>query len=357
MKILNLSLDQQVLNKESRTAKRLAWFDGVVEKCTIIVPARKTEECEIASKILACGSGGGNKIGQLFNIYNKAVNFLARDQYDIITVQDPFYLGAVGLFLARRFKIKLEVQIHGFEKETWLRRLLAKYVINRADGLRVVSRRLQSELINKWGISESKIVIIPVYSTAAHELRPNKDYIAHEPFNFLTVSRLVPVKNIFLQLESLAEIIKDHSQVVLTIVGDGPERERLQQLAKDLGIGDKVKFVGLVDNPDSFYASADAFLLTSNKEGWGLVVIEAGSFGLPVIMTDVGCAGEVVVDNESGLVVPVGPKTALVEAMSKLIKDQALRSRLGSNLAQKVALLPSKDQTLSLYSQAWKKLL
>jgi len=113
----------------------------------------------------------------------------------------------------------------------------------------------------------------------------------------LTVSRLVPVKNIFLQLESLAEIIKDHSQVVLTIVGDGPERERLQQLAKDLGIGDKVKFVGLVDNPDSFYASADAFLLTSNKEGWGLVVIEAGSFGLPVIMTDVGCAGEVVVDN------------------------------------------------------------
>lgn len=357
MKILNLSLDKQVLNKESLTAKRLAWLDGVVEKYTIIVPTRKMEECEITSKILAHGSGGGNKISQLFHIYNKAANFLSRDRYDIITVQDPFYLGMVGLLLARRLKINLEVQIHGFERETWFRQLLAKYVMKRADGLRVVSQRLQRELINKWGILESKIVTIPVYSAAAHELRPNNDYLAHQPFNFLTVSRLVPVKNIALQLESLVEIIKYQPQVVLTIVGDGPEREKLQRFAKDLGVDDKVRFVGLVDNPDSFYASADAFLLVSNKEGWGLVIIEAGSFGLPVIMTDVGCAGEVVIDNESGLVVPVGSKAALVEAMSKLIEDQPLRARLGSNLAQKVALLPSKDQTLSLYSQAWKKLL
>ena len=75
--------------------------------------------------------------------------------------------------------------------------------------------------------------------------------------------------------------------------------------------------------------------------------------GCPVVMTDVGCAGEVIQSGKSGLVVPVGGKTELVEAMLKIIKDASLRKSLAQNAKLAVARLPSKEQTLALYKKLW----
>jgi len=91
-----------------------------------------------------------------------------------------------------------------------------------------------------------------------------------------------------------------------------------------------------------------------------LVVIEAAHYGLPIIMTDVGCAGEVIRNPSissgqgSGIVIPVGDKKALEKTMIKLIEDKELRERLGDNAKKAILKLPNKEETLNLYKKSWK---
>jgi len=102
----------------------------------------------------------------------------------------------------------------------------------------------------------------------------------------------------------MEKVVEKYSQAELWIVGDGKQRQALKHEVETRLIA-SVKFQGWQDDLDKFYNQADAFLLTSNSEGWGMVVVEAASFGLPIIMTDVGLAGEVIKDGESGIVIPV----------------------------------------------------
>ena len=118
-----------------------------------------------------------------------------------------------------------------------------------------------------------------------------------------------------------------------------------------------MKFLGWKNNLSEYYGKADVFVLTSNSEGWGMAVIEAAIAGLPIIMTDVGCAGEVIKNNESGLIIPVGDKQKLVETIMKLIDDESLRKKLGVNAGLAVAELPNKEQILELYKKSWQKAL
>ena len=97
----------------------------------------------------------------------------------------------------------------------------------------------------------------------------------------------------------------------------------------------------------------DCFVLTSDYEGWGMVIIEAATAGLPIIMTDVGCAGELIVDGESGLVVPPQDVPALTTAMRQVLTDPALRERLSIGSLHSLKQLPSFEQLLKEYRQNW----
>ena len=86
-----------------------------------------------------------------------------------------------------------------------------------------------------------------------------------------------------------------------------------------------------------------------------MAVIEAASFDLPIIMTDVGCAGEVIKNEESGLIIPIGDRQSLVRAMEILLRDESLRQRIGDGARQAAAALPSKQEILNLYLASWQK--
>ena len=139
------------------------------------------------------------------------------------------------------------------------------------------------------------------------------------------------------------------------IVGDGAEKSNLKSKISKLKLENNVKLLGWQNNPDEFYSQADAFLLTSNYEGWGMVAVEATIFGLPIIMTDVGCAGELIENEKSGLVVPVKNQTKLQEAMIRLISDDNLRNKLAEGAFLAIKNLPSKEETMALYKQSWEK--
>jgi len=341
MRILSIGLDRSALDPNSKTAKRVAEYKNLVEKYIVLVPEKQ-------SKIVA-----------LFDLYKRSKDIIEKENINLITVQDQYFIGLLGYVLAKKYGIRLEVQIHGFEKFFGIRKWIAKFVLPRANSVRVVSQRLKNQLTKEFGVNEEKINVVPIFvdTKSALSLRGVERRGNLYPFIFLTVGRLVPVKNIALQIEALREVLNKYPQAELWIVGDGPELNKLKALCQRLNVENNVSFLGYQENVDSFYDQADVFLLTSNSEGWGMAVVEAASHGLPIIMTDVGLAGEVIINNESGLVIPVGDKQGLVQAMLKLIEDNELRSKLASGAIDAIKKLPSKEEVLRLYKESWQKAL
>ena len=357
MKILNLSLDKSILDKNSKTSRRIVEYGDLADRYIVVVPDKDYKEIRLSEKVFVYGSGGGNKIFQLINVYRTAKKLLRRGEFDVVTVQDQYYLALVGRILAKKFKIGLELQIHGFEKYSGLRKIIADFAIPRASAIKCVSQRLKRQLMRDFGVKEEKITVAPIYRESIKFIKSKVYKVDSEnnKFIFLTVGRLVPVKNVGLQIGAMAEAVKKYPNVELWIVGDGPEKSNLKSKISKLKLENNIKLLGWQNNPEEFYSQADAFLLTSDYEGWGMVAVEAANYGLPIIMTNVGCAGELIKDGESGIVIPVNDQAKLEEAMSRIIKDDSLRKKLAEGALSAIKNLPSKEETLSLYKQSWEK--
>ncbi|MFH1255409.1 MAG: glycosyltransferase [bacterium] len=374
MKILSIGLDNSILDKNSALARRAVEYGNLAEKYAVIVPSREKAEIELSGKVKAYGSGGGNKLARMLKIYKLAEKLSRAEKYDIITCQDQYYLALLGLQLSKKFKTGLEIQIHGWEKFAGFRKIIAKYVLPRADSVRCVSQRLKKMLIGEFGVNEEKITVAPIYSDTILSLRAKNpplkggagevnltplipllkgDNNGAGKFVFLTVGRLVAVKNIGMQIEAMREVAGKYPETELWIIGDGPELAKLKAESGKLKVEKNIKFLGWKKDIDEYYDMADAFVLTSDSEGWGLAAIEAAGRGLPIIMTDVGCAGEVIKNDESGLVIPVGDKKKLVESMIEILKNSELRKKLGENGRLAVSRLPEKEQIFNLYKKSW----
>ncbi len=117
----------------------------------------------------------------------------------------------------------------------------------------------------------------------------------------------------------------------MDLVGDGPLMPEAERLARSLGLGERVKFLGQRLDVGDILASSQVFLLVTNWEGFPLSILEAMRAGLPVVATEVGGIGESVEDGETGLLVPRGDASALRECLGRLLASAELRVRLGGN--------------------------
>lgn len=143
----------------------------------------------------------------------------------------------------------------------------------------------------------------------------------------VSVARLDVPKNHALLLEALATI--KGMPWVLELIGDGPLTGRTKQMARDLGLADRVEFSGLcTDIPDRL-ARADMFALVSDWESLPLSILEAMRAGLPVLASDVGGVAESLPDGVTGFLVPKGDKAVLAERLRRLVGNSALRQQMG----------------------------
>ncbi|TSC84102.1 MAG: glycosyltransferase [Parcubacteria group bacterium Gr01-1014_17] len=333
MRVLNLSLDKEVLKEGTLVQKRLATLAAAAGEIVVLTPF----------------SHSGSKVAKFFKLWKQARKVLSEKLFDFITVQDTSYLALLAYMLAKKSRIPLEVQVHGFEKLRGVRKLLARFVLRHADKIRVVSERLRREI-------SPRSYVLPVYTQIPSQPPLCKGGEEGGDFVFLTVGRLVPVKNIALQIRAFAQVVRKFPQARLVIVGDGPEQKNLGRKAKSEKVEEKIRFEGRQENLEKYYQEADAFLLTSDSEGWGVVVTEAAAYGLPIIMTDVGCAGEFIKNGENGIVIPVSDEDALVAAMRRVIEDTELRARLGHAARASFAALPSADEQIRKQVEEWRLL-
>lgn len=95
--------------------------------------------------------------------------------------------------------------------------------------------------------------------------------------------------------------------------------------------------------------------MSSNYEGWGKVIVEAAAVEKPIIMTEVGCAGEIIKNNENGIVVPVDDQKAFANGMIKMIEDNDFRNIAGKKARQAILKLPTEPEILNRYKLSWEE--
>ena len=153
----------------------------------------------------------------------------------------------------------------------------------------------------------------------------------------LHVGRFAPEKNHLLLIEAFALALKEYPTMQLWLVGDGALRPAVERLVKEKGLDKMVLFIGVIPNVADFLADCDLFVLSSDWEGFGIVIAEAMAAGKPVIATAVGGVPELVEDGVTGILVPSRDPQALAQAILRLVKDPDLRQRMGK-AAQERAL-------------------
>ncbi len=205
-----------------------------------------------------------------------------------------------------------------------LLKALRSWWTRRADRVIVPSRYL-ARWVAGWGVPEDRIVVIYNAVEPVDGVEPLPVPLT-TPIKAITVGRLIPWK----QVDGLLEALKEVPDLGLVVVGDGPERLRLERLAQELKIQNRVYFAGQRPKKEvlGLMAACDLFVLNSTYEGLPHVVLEAMALGLPVVATAVGGTPEVVKSGETGVL--VCPKSGtLREVLRALVADGKARQRLG----------------------------
>jgi glycosyltransferase involved in cell wall biosynthesis len=154
----------------------------------------------------------------------------------------------------------------------------------------------------------------------------------------LFVGRLAAVKGLPILLRSIAALREEHPHIVLNLAGDGPDRSMLEKLATDLGIADRVLFLGYRAQSEirALLKGTDVFVMTSFAEGVPVVLMEAMAAGVPVIATRIAGVPELVEDRTTGLLIPPGDVAATTAAIGTLLRDRELRERFSKAGREKV---------------------
>lgn len=157
-------------------------------------------------------------------------------------------------------------------------------------------------------------------------------------------------------LEYLVAAAAQTPHAAFFIIGGGEEQQRLSTLIREQNMTKRVHLLGEIPDAARYLSAFDIFVLPSTKEGLPYTLLEAGVAGLPVVATTVGGIPEIIIDNETGLLVPPKNPYALATALSELCNNQTMRERLGTALRQHVTKTFSGEQmfakTLALYKRA-----
>ncbi|WP_316569806.1 N-acetyl-alpha-D-glucosaminyl L-malate synthase BshA [Neobacillus sp. YIM B06451] len=196
---------------------------------------------------------------------------------------------------------------------------------------RTYLRISETELKHKLGIRKEEKVVIHVS-------------------NFRGVKRVPDVVQAFAHIAS-------RMPAKLLLVGDGPEIRKVLKLVTDLGLKEKVLFLGKQDNVEELYSISDLMLLLSEKESFGLAALEAMACGVPCIGTDIGGIPEVITDGENGYICPLGDIEAIADKAISLLSDNGLHRDFSRRASIIVKERFNADKVVGQYERLYYKLL
>jgi N-acetyl-alpha-D-glucosaminyl L-malate synthase BshA len=205
---------------------------------------------------------------------------------------------------------------------------ITRFAIEQSDAVTVPSHDLRAATYDLLGVAPDKAIeVIPnfvdtdAYVPAAAARAPGRPRLLVHNSNFRAIKRVDDVIRVFAATRQLVPC-------QLVLIGDGPERSRVERLVHELDLAHDVRFLGKQLHFVKVLQEADVFLLPSETESFGLAALEALSCGVPVVATRVGGLPEVISDGENGFLLPLGEVTAMAQATARILGDDALHARM-----------------------------
>lgn len=291
-----------------------------------------------------------------------------REKLDILHVHYAIP-HAPAAFLAKQMleeehKIKVVTTLHGTDitlvglESSFF--TVTKFSMEQSDAVTAVSSFLRDETYKAFGCRRCDIEVIPnfvsptVYypkSSEANDFRqiapPDCRVLTHIS-NFREVKRVPDVVRVFAR-------VRKEIPSVLVLAGDGPQRKETEAEAERLGVAGDVLFLGKIDAVADLLRAADLYLLPSSTESFGLSALEAMACGVPVIGSQVGGLGEVVVDGTTGYLAPVGDVEQMAMRAVELLADSNKLSAFREAAASRAAMF-YPDRVVSLYEAMYQRL-
>jgi len=240
------------------------------------------------------------------------------------------------------------------------RRLMRKALSFAVSRYVAVSEDIRKWLIECVGVKDSKVLKI-LNGVDTEKFQPGVNPKFREQLGFSkngltigTVGRLDPIKDQRLLLEAFTLVSSSRKDLMLVIIGDGPERQNLESYRDSLHCRDRIRFLGERDDVDRVLRVLDIFVLPSKNEGTSNTILEAMATGLPVIATAAGGNPELVSQNRTGLLFPAGDLKGIVEALDFYLKDQGHRYDHGLNGRKEVEQRFSLGKMVNNYEELYK---
>ncbi|MFZ1075516.1 MAG: glycosyltransferase [Minisyncoccia bacterium] len=347
MKALFVSNDPAIFTEASAVRARMRSYANAIGELHILSSARRDAREERDGNLFLHPV----HVPKLFRVRvltSRARSLIQKYGIEVVSAQDPFEHGRAALRAARGTPAKLHIQVHTDFLSPWFvkggsafaallnryRQTVADEVLPSAHGIRVVSERVKTSLVARYGSRIPEPAVIPIAVDAA---LPASIPLPPHPFTFaiIAVGRLEPEKRIEDILAALKFVNVQYKIVGLFIVGDGRERRRLEKLIRTLGLDAQVLFLGERPDARGLMGSAQAFVQASAYEGYGRTLVEAALAEVPIITTDVGIVGDVFKKDEDALVVPIAKPIAYAHAIIQLLEDNNMRENMKIHAKEK----------------------
>jgi glycosyltransferase involved in cell wall biosynthesis len=249
-----------------------------------------------------------------------------------------------------------------FENFSW-RTLFSKKRVTNFLEKQLILKSLKQHKVTFIGISEHTIEymnkVLPKHAHIVKLLNAidtQRFYVPPESTrtNELTmIGSLVPKKNQQLAIHVVAELFKRGIDVQLNLLGEGSEREKLEEVTQQLNLAEHIFFRGNVDEPERFLKKSAVYLHTARYEPFGLVILEAMAAGLPVVCADGGGNRDIIRNGQNGFILDTEKPEAFADKIEHLLKNTEQRIRMGSNaqrFAQTFDIKSYAERLMAIYT-------
>lgn len=234
-------------------------------------------------------------------------------------------------------------------------RTISKRILARADHICATNRLLKRVTCEIYPPAENKIAIIP-FGVQLPDSPPA--WPVEGPFRICFAKALLPIYGPDILLSALAEVVREVPDIELSLAGRGSMEKNLKRLVEESGLGERVSFVGQIPYHEiySFIQRHHLMIMPSRMESFGVAVLEAGACARPVIASDIGGVPELLINQETGVLVPVGDVFRLAETIINFAQKRSLGQKMGLSGYHHVAKNFSWGSSLDRMSELYQSL-
>ncbi len=334
-------------NQFSGAMDRQKDYASFVERYDVVAPSERPRELfTVTDNLTIYPVQATGTLQFLIKMLGVAVRLYRDNSYDVIMVDNPHLMGLCGILLKWRTGTKLVVHsmadiIHNpwYRKErpsNYLKDLCIRLVMFAADYIRV-STAAEMKRLKSYNQHQKKVFQVSFYIDA-DDFKSKLTGMNREPKQLLFVGRLGHQKDIPTLLKSMPGVLAEHPEARLVIVGDGPLRNQLEQLAEQLGIAHAVRFTLRVPYKDvaQYFSLSEAFVISSLYEGTCMVLHEAAVAKLPVVSTGFAGALDFVRDGDSGYVTDIRNVKKFTDAINSLLNNPQAAKEMGQRAYERL---------------------